>query len=72
MKCAGASRGKERHATYEAALAALCRIDPLGVGSVYECDDCDGFHVSSRRFMVDKRRGRGKSRRKLVVASPRS
>jgi hypothetical protein len=37
-------------------------------GSVYVCPECGDYHVSKRRFTLLKRRkGRGKSRRGLVV-----
>jgi hypothetical protein len=56
------STGKRPYRSYAEALAALTEIDPDGLGSVYTCRSCGEFHVSRRRFTMDKRKGRGKSR----------
>ena len=63
--------GKRSHTTYGDALAALVRLDDDDllrgpVGSVYRCPRCDAWHISSRKFTLAKKRGRGKSRRKFV------
>lgn len=64
--------GKRSYTTYAAALAALVRLDGDDllrgpVGSVYQCTRCEGgWHISSRKFTLAKRRGRGKSRRGFV------
>jgi hypothetical protein len=69
---------KVRYLTYGKALAALDKVQDLAkpvdavtglrplTGSVYSCDACASFHVSSRKFTLAKKRGRGKSRRGLV------
>lgn len=64
--------GKRSYATYGEALAELVRRGFAGddllrgpVGSVYQCPRCDGWHVSSRKFVVAKKRGRGKRRRRV-------
>ena len=58
--------GKKGHPTYAEALAAHVEVNPDGLGSVYLCADCDGWHVT-RRFPQDKRRGRGRGRRGLMA-----
>jgi hypothetical protein len=64
--------GKLGHQTYGAALEALIALEerfnrPSGaVGSVYQCSRCDEWHISSRKFMLAKKRGREKSRRGLL------
>ena len=60
--------GKRAHRTYADALAALNRVvaDPL-TGSVYTCQTCGEFHISKRRFTLDKAKGRGKRRRGPMV-----
>jgi len=69
---------KARYTTYGEALIALDKVQDLAkpvdavtglrplAGSVYPCDSCTGFHVSTKRFTLAKKRGRGKSRRGLV------
>ena len=68
MRCAS---GKRQFATYAAALAALEDLRARGllrdpIGAVYECARCDGWHVSSRKYALSKKRGRGKTRRKIL------
>jgi hypothetical protein len=63
--------GKRRFTTYGAGLAALEDLDARGrlrgpFGSVYQCSRCEGFHISSRRFTLVRRKGRGKARRGLL------
>jgi hypothetical protein len=72
------SAHKRRYSTYGEALSVLDRrldregqnSDPFGmrslIGSVYSCDYCSGWHVSSRKFTVAKPKGRGKRRRGVV------
>jgi hypothetical protein len=57
---------KACHPTYAFALDALTRVDKRGTGSVYFCSACQAYHISSRLFTVDRKKGRGKSRKKLV------
>jgi hypothetical protein len=68
-RCASGKRGYE---TYADALAALVALEASGqmrgpFGAVYTCPQCALFHISSRRFTIAKRKGRGKSRRSLVI-----
>jgi hypothetical protein len=58
---------KIRYRTYGEALDALIeRVgDPLR-GSAYECGACGTWHISSRRFTLNKTRGRGGMRRGIV------
>ena len=63
--------GKAAYGSYGDALEALIRLDGEDllrgpIGSVYQCASCDGWHVSSRKFVVVKKRGRGKARKKFV------
>jgi hypothetical protein len=66
------AEGKSKYDTYAEALGKLdSRYDLVtGLsslsGSVYPCDFCGGFHVSSKKFTLQKPRGRGKRRRGLV------
>jgi hypothetical protein len=61
------STGKLCHSTYAEALAALMRVEPDPLrGSVYTCTTCGEFHVSKRRFMLEKKKGRGKGRSGIV------
>jgi hypothetical protein len=67
---------KKTYFTYGEALAVLDTLAPACldavtglrnlIGSVYSCDSCGGWHVSSRKFTIAKRRGRGKRRRGVV------
>jgi hypothetical protein len=64
--------GKVGYPTYAEALAklALRQDRAVGVarllGSVYTCPSCEDFHLSSRKFTLVKRKGRGKTRRRLL------
>jgi hypothetical protein len=66
------SAHKRRYATYAEALSVLdSRLDAVTglrslIGSVYACDYCSGWHVSSRKFTIAKPKGRGKKRRGVV------
>jgi len=67
MKCP--ATGKKVYADYAAALKALdTLIERPELGSVYTCPTCGAFHISKRRFVLRKVRGRGKSRKGLVMA----
>jgi len=63
---------KRRYSTYGEALSVLdSRLDKVTgmrslIGSVYSCDACSGWHVSSRKFTIAKPKGRGKKRRGVV------
>jgi hypothetical protein len=58
---------KIKYRTYAAALEAMFRLlERPELGSVHECLRCDAFHISSRRFALIKKRGRGGARRGLV------
>jgi hypothetical protein len=51
---------------YETSLQALATFDrvitdPL-LGSIYTCQSCGQFHISSRRFSAIKPKGKGKAR----------
>ena len=68
----GCTSGKRGYPSYADALDALVDLEARGqmrgpFGTVYTCQTCEQFHISSRRFTVAKRKGRGKSRRRLVV-----
>jgi hypothetical protein len=68
----GCTSRKRSFETYAEALGALADLAARGVlrgpfGSVYSCSTCELFHVSSRRFTLSMAKGRGKSRRKLVI-----
>ncbi len=64
--------GKVRQPDYASALAQVDTVvdGVTGLrslaGSVYPCDSCSGFHVSSRRFTLAKPKGRGKRRKGMV------
>jgi hypothetical protein len=60
--------GKVAHSTYSAALEALGRMARPELGSVYTYEACAAFHVSSRLFTLTRKKGRGKSRKRLVGA----
>jgi hypothetical protein len=65
-------RGKRRFETYSDALTVLIDLEASGqmrgpFGTVYTCPQCEMFHISSRRFTMAKRKGRGKTRRTLVI-----
>jgi hypothetical protein len=46
-------------------LVAEGRLDPMR-GSIYTCTSCEAWHISSRRFVVARQKGRGKRRRGIV------
>jgi hypothetical protein len=64
-----AAHGKRKYESFAAALARLEAIqEGIGeleklTGTVYSCDACSGWHVSSRRLIPVKPKGRGKKRR---------
>ena len=69
--CVGPRERKKRFATYGDALRAFVRLEKKGLirpglGEIYECLDCEGFHITSRRFTLVKPKGRGKRRRKML------
>jgi hypothetical protein len=69
--CVGPRGRKKRFATYQDALTEFARLEELGVlrtdrASIYSCSDCEGWHLSSRRFTLVKPKGRGKRRRGLL------
>jgi hypothetical protein len=63
---------KRTFESYGAALASLDDrattdlLDGRPTGSIYTCPNCGFFHVTKRLFTVDRRKGRGKSRRGIV------
>ena len=64
--------GKRGYQSYGEALATLDRLAAEGIlsgpfGTCYRCPHCEVWHVSSRRFVVAKAKGRGKRRRGLVI-----
>lgn len=59
--------GKVIYGTFAEALAAIdvCLERPE-LGAAYTCPECDGWHISSRRFTLERKRGRGKARRGVL------
>jgi hypothetical protein len=64
------SSGKRGYPSYGEALEALIELEERsprpGIGSVCQCSRCEAWHISSRKFTLAKKRGRGKSRRGLL------
>jgi hypothetical protein len=60
------STGKEQHATYAEALAALMALKHAPFGHVYDCDECGSYHVTKARTVT--REGQGRGRRKGATA----
>src|SRR5918998_1111146 len=58
---------KRPYESYEEALSAMFELlERPELGSVYECEPCGSYHISSRRFTLIKSRGRGGAQRRLV------
>jgi hypothetical protein len=67
--------GKRSFKSYSAALEALIELEqrqPRSVpGSCYQCPSCLAWHISSRKFTIDKPKGRGKKRRGIRAEQAR-
>jgi hypothetical protein len=66
-RCASGKRG---YSDYGSALDALIELEQRSgqdfLGSCYQCSKCGAWYISKRRFTIQKRRGRGKSRRGVL------
>jgi hypothetical protein len=61
--------GKRSHTSYAEALTELEQLEQGShekKGSIYTYLSCGQFHISSQRFTIWRRQGRGRSRRNLV------
>jgi hypothetical protein len=70
--CSWSGGPKKRFATYQDALKEFVRREQKGYlradrASIYSCPTCESFHISKTRYTLLRRKGRGKTRRKLVA-----